>query len=132
MANDAMAERFVQEQGEKRDRKQEALTRNRNLGRQTPLQKKSFKQKLLDMKWAGIKEDRIFMLEMLDPIGAHCETCGVPGNADTLDLDHLQPRGKGGEWQARNAGLKCNYKHPSGNDCHGNKHGKPQWSDPRD
>lgn len=127
-SREQMQAEFVAQGGEKRDPKQEAATRKRNLGRQQPIKARSIKQKMLDAKWAGIKEDRIYMMGLLDADGAHCEECGVPGDAETLDLDHLRPRGAGGEYGARNAGLKCNYKHPAGNDCHGAKHGQPQWS----
>jgi hypothetical protein len=44
-----------------------------------------------------------------------------------LELDHLVPRGKGGKNNAKNAHLLCNYRHPAGNNCHGVKHGQPEW-----
>lgn len=119
MASDAQMEKFLAQGGEKRDRKAEAATRNRNLGRQTPLQKKSIKQKILDAKWAGIKEDRIYMMNLLDPDGAHCELCGVPGDERTLDLNHKRRRGQGGEYSARNAELACNRFNVHGDqNCH--------------
>lgn len=120
MANDAMAEAFVRAEGEKaRDRKQEALTRKRNLGRSSPIKARSIKQKMLDAKWAGIKDAFLFLASRYEPDGTpRCEECGTPGDADSLDLHHLRRRGQGGEYVARNAALLCRpcHQEADGND----------------
>lgn len=92
----------------------------RNSGRRKPLPKASVKQKLLDAKWAGIREATIYWLNRLDPDGAHCFECGR--KARTLDLDHVVPRSKGGHYSVSNSQLLCR-------DCHSRKHGNPQWSE---
>lgn len=105
------------------------MKRGKPLERGKGPQEKTIAQKLKEAKWAGIKEAFLYLMTRYDPEGPHCEECGIPGNAKTLDLDHLRPKGTGGEWDARNAGLKCNRFSKNGpNACHPVKHGVPQWS----
>lgn len=120
-SRDEMQAEFIANNGErpKRDRKQEQLTRKRNLGRTTSLKERSFKQKLLDQRWSGLKDGFLWMMNRYDPDGAHCEECGVPGDARTLDLNHKRRRGQGGEYEARNAELLCNRFNVHGDqNCH--------------
>jgi 5-methylcytosine-specific restriction endonuclease McrA len=49
---------------------------------------------------AAIKE----VLLLLDP---RCKQCGVEGNAETLECDHVVPRSEGGASVAHNAQLLC-------------------------
>lgn len=110
--------------------KERVRTRKHNQGRSRPLARTSEKQALLNAKWEGIKEAFIFLMNKLDPDGAHCEFCGVPGNEKTLDMHHLRRRGQGGEYSARNGALACNRFNVHGQDnCHDKQDGNVlMWS----
>lgn len=144
MSNPDIAADFVARNGEKKVKPKSAP---KGLSRSTPLEpgkgldrgkelargsgpKKTFKQKILDAKWAALKDAFIYLFDRLHPDGAHCEECGVPGNAKTLDLDHIQERSKGGAYKAFNARLLCNRFNVHGEDnCHDRRHGnQPKWS----
>ena len=120
MADSQVQAEFLANEGE---RKKQALTRKRNLERsRKPLPRTSEKQALLNAKWEGIKEAFIYVMSRYEP--PHCEFCGVPGNAQTLDLHHLRRRGQGGEYAARNAALACNRFNVHGPDnCHDREDG---------
>lgn len=137
MANEAMWTETVETNGENltRDRKKEAQTRKRNLGRSKPLKPVSKTQKELLERWAYIK--RCFIIAQVRTQGfVSCMTCGLVVDDDSqVDLDHIVPTGKGGTWTMDNADLKCNYLSSNApNSCHETKHGQPQWtgSGPRD
>lgn len=92
------------------------------------LKAQSVKEKLRSEYLAGIKAGFLYMQARYDPDGPTCESCGVRGNASTLDLDHIIARSKQGHDRPDNLQLLCNFKHSSGHDCHGKKHGVPQFS----
>jgi 5-methylcytosine-specific restriction endonuclease McrA len=73
----------------------------------------SLKQEMGESRWQGIKET----LLLIDP---RCDECGVQGDAVSLELDHIVPRGRGGKNNAKNAHLLCK-------PCHREKHGVPEW-----
>lgn len=124
MANPEMWKEFV-EQPSKRDRKAEAQTRKRNLGRK-PLAPVSEDQAKLKKRWALIKA-AMTIAQIRTNGWTSCMACGSM-NPKPLDLDHIWPAGKGGPWTPDNAELLCRR-------CHDEKHGnQPQFSgsDPRD
>lgn len=121
MPNDEMAQAFIAAQGEKPSRPQ----RVKQPG--TSLAYKSEKQALKEEYLRGVKAGFLYMLGRLDPDGPTCESCGVKGNASTLDLDHIIPRARSGHDRPDNLQLLCNRFHTAGNDCHSQKHGRPQF-----
>ena len=116
MANPDVARAFVESGGEKAKMppKPKKTTRRRYRIRAV-----SDKQALENAKWAGIREAFIYLLNKLDPDGAHCEQCGA--RRCRLDLDHIRPRSQGGRSVPSNARLLCR-------SCHTARHGEPQWS----
>ncbi len=64
-------------------------------------------------RWAFIK--RCFL-----EARPECFACGAVGH---LDLDHMIPTGRGGEWEPENAQLLCR-------PCHSRKHGEPMFGVP--
>lgn len=98
--------------------------------RRKPINAKSNNQALKDAKWEGIKEAFLFLMTKFDPDGPHCESCGIKGNARTLDLNHIRRRGQGGEYAARNAELLCNRFNIHGEkNCHARADGNDlRWS----
>lgn len=124
MANPSMQEQFIREAGEKpkRDRKAESLTRKRNLGRSKPIKPESDEHKKLKRRWALIKQSMI-QAQLRTNGHTACMECGAV-NPMPLDLDHIIPTGRGGEWWPTNAQLICRR-------CHDSKHGnQPVWSTP--
>lgn len=74
----------------------------------TSLAYKSEKQEIKEARWAGIKDAFLFLARRYEQDGkAHCEECGVAGDARSLDLHHLRRRSQGGAFEARNAMLVC-------------------------
>ena len=125
--------RFLAQNGAKlppREGKTESNRRSegRKPLRRTPIQRgrgpaqESVKQKILNAKWAGIREATIYWLNKLDPDGARCFECGR--KARRLELDHVHSRGRGGEYSVSNAQLLC----AGPGSCHAAKHGEPQWT----
>lgn len=115
MANPEMQNAYIEHGGQKPARPK---------GKKQPgssLAYKSQNQAVLDAKWAGIKEGFIFMMNRYEETGAHCWSCGAPGNSRTLDLHHLRRRSQGGSYDARNAELLCR-------SCHERETGTPQFS----
>jgi 5-methylcytosine-specific restriction endonuclease McrA len=94
----------------------------------SPLKPQSHKQALREQYLAGVKAGFLYILRKLDPDGPTCEECGVRGNSKTLDLDHIVARSKATDDRPDNLRLLCNHLHPSGHDCHGHRHGVPEWS----
>lgn len=96
--------------------------------RRKPIKAQSDRAKLQAEYLKGVKAGFLWMQGRYDPDGPSCEQCGVKGNSSTLDLDHIIPRSKSGHDRPDNLQLLCNYKHPAKHDCHGQKHGQPEWS----
>ena len=69
--------------------------------------------------WAFIK---VCFLEAQRKTDGHtsCMECGAV-DPKPIDLDHIIPTGRGGEWTPKNAQVLCRA-------CHSIKHGKPEWS----
>lgn len=86
-----------------------------------PLAQQSEKQKEREAYLRGVKAGFLFLFGRFDEIGPHCESCGVRGNADTLDLDHIIPRSRSGHDHPSNLQLLCR-------PCHIAKTGDIQWT----
>lgn len=82
----------------------------------------SDKQAVRNAKWAGIREATIYWLNKLDPDGARCFECGRKSRR--LELDHIDPRARGGANSVSNAQLLC----AGPGSCHERKHGRPEFS----
>lgn len=82
----------------------------------------SDKQAVRNAKWAGIREATIYWLNKLDPDGARCFECGRKSRR--LELDHINPRARGGANSVSNAQLLCG----GPGSCHERKHGRPEFT----
>ena len=91
--------------------------------RRTALKQESPKHKENRGLWKLIKQAMVLAQERTNGFTS-CMECGL--QTRDLDLDHIIPSGNGGAWLPHNAQLLC--RGPRTNDCHGRKHGQPEWS----
>lgn len=121
MPNEAMMREFIETEG----RRPEKPKARRRKG----LPHESEKQQVKNETWQLIRAS--MLISQLRTQGFYsCFLCGVICEEPRmLDLDHIVPRSKGGDYGPRNAQLSCNRLSPNGAQaCHVQRHGEPEWS----
>ena len=102
--------------------KDASATRKKKVASRGRINPVSVKQADKKARWALIKESMI-QAQIRTQGFTSCMVCGAK-DPKRLDLDHIVPAGKGGEWEPRNAQLVCGGQ----GSCHSEKHGEPQWT----